>query len=526
MKLASLTVVFGALVSFAIGACSTEPVALRPASAPNVSLDVSGASMPPDARAVVSFEKSPDDGAHGLVRKYIVVRRTLPHPYFRPFRYVELPPNPAAPNEVRVADVSASPGGAYEYAVWAIAENDRTTLGEFGAMPVLSAPSRPGRMPTTFDGPRSMRIVRTELEVRLRSADPGDGRTVLLEWDPVPTPAAHHYVVMRSTKPVGPWEPFFASEVSAQSTGASGPIRMRTTLPTDEKWFFFVWIVPENGEATHAYINGQGVAVEAAWLHPSRSAVGLVLLLTIAFSLWFLWRAKHGKGGFIRRIAGVDAIEEAIGRATEMGRPVLYVPGIDEIQNIQTIASLLILGRVSEMVARYDSEIRVPCAIPLVATVGEEVVRQGFFDAGRPDAHRPQHVQWISSEQFAFCAGTNGIMLRDKPATNLFLGRFFGESLILAETGYVNRAIQIAGTAEISQLPFFIAACDYTLIGEELFAVSAYMTRDPKLLSTLKAGDAVKMLVLVALVVGSVAACIWPSAPVTSTILSFLRGAD
>ena len=34
---------------------------------------------------------------------------------------------------------------------------------------------------------------------------------------------------------------------------------------------------------------------------------------------------------FVRRLAGIDAIEEAIGRATEMGRPVLYVPGIQDI---------------------------------------------------------------------------------------------------------------------------------------------------------------------------------------------------
>ncbi len=31
---------------------------------------------------------------------------------------------------------------------------------------------------------------------------------------------------------------------------------------------------------------------------------------------------------FVRRIAGLDHVEEAIGRATEMGKPILYVPGI------------------------------------------------------------------------------------------------------------------------------------------------------------------------------------------------------
>ncbi|MCK4232582.1 hypothetical protein KAX21_06505, partial [candidate division WOR-3 bacterium] len=45
-----------------------------------------------------------------------------------------------------------------------------------------------------------------------------------------------------------------------------------------------------------------------------------------------------------------------------------------------------------------------------------------------------------------------------------------------------------------TQLPFFIAACDYTLIGEELFAASAYLDRDPQLLGSLKSEDMAKII--------------------------------
>jgi len=159
---------------------------------------------------------------------------------------------------------------------------------------------------------------------------------------------------------------------------------------------------------------------------------------------------------------------------------------------------------VSETVAKYGAEIKVPCMIPLVMAISEEVVREGFVRAGRPEAHKPRNIQFISSEQFAFTAGTNGIIIRDKPATNIYLGRFFAESLMLAETGYVNRSIQIAGTAEITQLPFFIAACDYTIIGEELFAVSAYLSREPRLLSSLKATDYFKVLLIAFILFGAV----------------------
>jgi hypothetical protein len=233
----------------------------------------------------------------------------------------------------------------------------------------------------------------------------------------------------------------------------------------------------------------------------------LAIILAVGVMIfYFTAQVRAGKEIFIRRIPGIDAIEEGIGRATEMGKPVLYVPGIDELQDIQTIASMLILGEVSKKVAEYQSEIIVTCCIPIVREVADEVVRAGYTQAGYADDYRSINTRFISSEQFAFCAGTNGIILREKPATNIYLGRFFAESLILAETGFVNRSIQIAGTAEATQLPFFIAACDYTLIGEELFAVSAYLSKDPRLVSSLKASDWVKVFCVACLVIGTILA--------------------
>jgi hypothetical protein len=238
-----------------------------------------------------------------------------------------------------------------------------------------------------------------------------------------------------------------------------------------------------------------------AWFY-----LAIIVTMAIALLVYIRRIRRDPHSIYIRRIPGVDAIEEAVGRSTEMGRPVLYVSGVDETQNIQTVASLLILGRVAEMTAEYDTDLRVANAYPLTMVLAEEIVRQGYTNVGRADAHRPDNVLFISPEQFAFAAGVNGIIVREQPATNIFLGRFFAESLMLAEAGHQTGAIQIGGTAEISQLPFFVAACDYAILGEELYAVSAYLSREPHLLAQLKATDAIKLIVLVLIVAGVVSA--------------------
>jgi hypothetical protein len=249
-----------------------------------------------------------------------------------------------------------------------------------------------------------------------------------------------------------------------------------------------------------------GSALDTRWFDTHRWNVFLALVIIFFLIIYFIERAKRGKNLFVRRIAGLDAIEEAVGRATEMGKPILYVPGIDDMNNIQTVASMIILGNVARTVAQYDIPLIVPLRLPFVLPVAEEAVRQGYMSAGRPEAFNKDNVRYISDEQFAYAAGINGIMLREKPAANLFLGSFFAESLVLAETGFSTGAIQVAGTANIHQLPFFFVACDYTLIGEELFAASAYLSREPKLLGALKGSDYAKGIILFILILGAILA--------------------
>jgi len=103
-----------------------------------------------------------------------------------------------------------------------------------------------------------------------------------------------------------------------------------------------------------------------------------------------------------------------------------------------------------------------------------------------------------------FSAAVDGIMVRQRPATNLFMGSFEAESLILAETGNSIGAIQIAGTDSTIQLSFFIVACDYVLIGEEYFAASGYLAKDPLVLSSLKGQDMLKLILGILLILGAI----------------------
>ncbi|MBI4727516.1 hypothetical protein HY768_09945 [candidate division TA06 bacterium] len=246
------------------------------------------------------------------------------------------------------------------------------------------------------------------------------------------------------------------------------------------------------------------VISSAQWFNVARVNILIAFLAFTGLILLYIYKARHGADLFVRRIAGLQAVDEAIGRATEMGRPILYLPsgGLSAVSDIQTLASLVILGRVANKAAEYDTPLLVPCSDPLVMTLAQEIVKSGYMNAGRPDAYRAENIRYLTNEQFAYTAGVDGMMVREKPAANFMIGTFYAESLILAETGYSTGAIQIAGTAMITQLPFFVAACDYTLIGEEIYAASAYLSKEPVLLGTIKAQDWGKAAVIFLILAG------------------------
>jgi hypothetical protein len=265
------------------------------------------------------------------------------------------------------------------------------------------------------------------------------------------------------------------------------------------KYSYQVLAVSEDSVSSSEWSNA--AISRQQWFHTQRINVVIFTAIFTFLILYFIAQARKGKNLYIRKISGLLAVEEAVGRATEMGKPILYVPGLTGISDVATIAAMNILGEVAKKVALYESQLIVPNTDPIVYTVAQQVVKEAYTQMGRPDAFKSDSVYFVTDSQFAYAAAVDGIMTREKPATNFFMGYFYAEALILAETGAATGAVQIAGTDSVMQLPFFVVACDYTLMGEELYAASAYLSREPLLLGGLVGQDAGKLLIAVILVI-------------------------
>jgi hypothetical protein len=363
---------------------------------------------------------------------------------------------------------------------------------------VSAVPAQESDSPPAAEAPAEATVPPPAPPSGVTAADiPDDAGGVLsVSWQPSPDEARtdlfEGYRILRSENG-GPFEESGSASAGQTSTRDN-------SLSDDSSYRYRVVAYGPGGEGVSD--PSPAVTPSVQWFNRSRGSTLVVMLLVCGAIIWNIQRARSGEKLYIRKIAGMDAVTEAVGRATEMGQPVLYIAGIQDMDNVQTVAGITILGSISKMIAEYETQLVMPTSRSIVMSTARETVKESYLAAGRPDAYREDSIYYVTDEQFGFVAHVDGLMLRKKPATCFYLGAFFAESLILAETGNSIGAIQVAGTAMPTQLPFFVAACDYTLIGEELFAASAYLSQDDKMLGSLKGQDYGKALAMASIFAG------------------------
>lgn len=229
--------------------------------------------------------------------------------------------------------------------------------------------------------------------------------------------------------------------------------------------------------------------------------VFLFVVCAISIGMFFAMRGVHFP---LRNIPGMDALREAVGRATEMGRPSLFTTGVSDMHHPETFAAMPFLRKLGQMSAQLRNRLLIPVCSERTLTLQQITYREACQSIGEARAYQPSDVRFFPGGQFYYAVATMGYMLRERPAACFYFGYYEAESLMLSETGQVVGAMQIAGTPQLFQVPFFIAACDYVIIGEEYFAASATISDNPILRGSLFGQDIAKLLMLVVIAAGSI----------------------
>lgn len=237
-------------------------------------------------------------------------------------------------------------------------------------------------------------------------------------------------------------------------------------------------------------------------------AIALISAVITIPPLMFVILGRMGRIRIgIRRIPGIDAIDEAVGRSVEMGRPLFMTTGFVGI-NPLLWAVLGVMGHIGKLAARFRQRLFIPQRDVRVMAVASEFLSEVYRREGRPELFTQDALPYLSDNQFSYAAGYMGMVHREQAGACFLMGTFAAESLILAEAGQQVGAMQVAGTISYTQIPFFITTCDYVVIGEELYAAGAYLSDDPVQKGSIAGQDLAKTVLAVLMLTG----VIWAAA--------------
>jgi hypothetical protein len=228
----------------------------------------------------------------------------------------------------------------------------------------------------------------------------------------------------------------------------------------------------------------------------------LVYSLVIAYGIYR--SVNQGKVPNIRQPAAILAIEEAIGRCVEMGRPMLFQTGIGDIaeQGATHMAMLGVLTYTARLAAQKEASFIVTTPSPTLFPMAEGIVQEAYTVEGKSDRYSSDMVQFLSNNQMAYCSAVMHLMKKENIGANIQIGFFQAENLITLEAAKDTGAINIGGAVRTFRIPGMAIGCDYFLMGEEVFAAGAFCRQDPTQLGALFGQDISKAIAILIILVG------------------------
>jgi hypothetical protein len=229
------------------------------------------------------------------------------------------------------------------------------------------------------------------------------------------------------------------------------------------------------------------------------------LIVLISAILVYIQRAASGKIPDLRRLPAVDVITEIVGRTVEMGRPVWYLFGSTDLTTpsilAPTVAAFQTLSYVARVSARLGAKLFVPLNQGLAYTMANDIVREAYLAENKLDDFDPlKTVMYLPSGADRMYIINH--MWEEQVAGAFFLGSWYHEAVIYTENAARVGAVMLGGTDTTHNIPFLVAICDYSVIGEELYALGAYVSQDALQSSSLAGQDIGKYLAIVAIILG------------------------
>jgi hypothetical protein len=233
----------------------------------------------------------------------------------------------------------------------------------------------------------------------------------------------------------------------------------------------------------------------------------LILLVTAGMVIFSLRKVRIRLPIVFRRISSITRLRKAIGLSVEDGSRIHVTLGnssLNDPAGAAGLVSLSTLHRLGQLTSTSDQ--------PPIATSGDgglsilskDVLKIVSEETNSRELYDPDHGLLTGPTPFSYVIGALDIMDHPGISTNILVGNFGPEIGFLTTRSEEKGVFCLAASNSITAQSVLFATIRDVLIGEELFAIPAYLAFSPMHLSSVRMQDYLRVLVGMVLVGGTI----------------------
>lgn len=248
------------------------------------------------------------------------------------------------------------------------------------------------------------------------------------------------------------------------------------------------------------------------WLQSVLEPAAGIFLVLLATGLMFVFAfqlrsTRQGKSrAVLHPILAMQRLHRAIGRAVEDGSRLHISIGKSSIispNNASALAGLSTLERVGILSSLSDRPPVATSGDGTLALLSQDTVRAAYRISNVPEHHDPTQARLVGPTPFSYVAGMLPVVHDERVSAHILVGNFGPEAALLAAAAEREDAFVLAASDSFSAQAVFYATASEALIGEELFAVPAYLHAGPIQKASLYVQDVLRWIVIIVLVIGA-----------------------
>jgi hypothetical protein len=236
--------------------------------------------------------------------------------------------------------------------------------------------------------------------------------------------------------------------------------------------------------------------------------IGLILfLITSALVLLLTVRQKRrAETPVFRRITALSKFKRAVSRSVEEGSRIHVSLGnasLTQSASASAFVSLTALRRISQLSSAGDNPPIATSGDSVLALLSQDTLHQVARETHTTDLYDPTHGFLAGVTPLSYVAGALEQMHDPEVKTNVLIGNYGSEVGFLSSYSEEKGAYTLAASDSLPAQAVLYATTEQPLIGEELFALPAYLHSTPVHSASLQAQDLLRGVVVLAIVIGS-----------------------